>query len=57
TIVKHVAKGGHSLLDGIKRGTEECEKLLIPLLWVCQSFREVVYLRYCKTYKLGFFTP
>ncbi|KAJ2029398.1 hypothetical protein H4S03_007427 [Coemansia sp. S3946] len=50
TIVKHVAKGGHSLLDGIKRGTEECEKLLIPLLWVCQSFREVVYLRYCKTY-------
>ncbi|KAJ2426813.1 hypothetical protein GGF41_001915 [Coemansia sp. RSA 2531] len=57
TIVKHVAAGGRPLLGGIKRGTEECEKLLIPLLWVCQSFREVVYLRYCKTYKLGFFTP
>ncbi|KAJ2032868.1 hypothetical protein H4S03_006050 [Coemansia sp. S3946] len=41
TIVKHVAAGGRPLLGGIKRDTEKCEKLLIPLLWVCQSFREV----------------
>ncbi|KAJ2743373.1 hypothetical protein GGI19_006707, partial [Coemansia pectinata] len=57
TIVKHVADGGRPPLDGIKRGSEEHEKLLIPLLWVCQRFREVVYSRYCKAYKLGLFTP
>ncbi|KAJ2464576.1 hypothetical protein GGI03_003145 [Coemansia sp. RSA 2337] len=37
---------------GLKSESERREKLLIPLLSVCQNFRNNVHTRYCKTFRL-----
>ncbi|KAJ2103139.1 hypothetical protein GGI09_000820 [Coemansia sp. S100] len=37
---------------GLKSESERREKLLIPLLSVCQNFRNNVHMRYCKTFRL-----
>ncbi|KAJ2493510.1 hypothetical protein IWW37_000599 [Coemansia sp. RSA 2050] len=40
------------MFGGVANNSEEQRALLMPLLWVCNNFRAVVYTRFCRTYGL-----
>ncbi|KAJ2733235.1 hypothetical protein IW152_003234 [Coemansia sp. BCRC 34962] len=51
-IVHYVTSSSRQLFSGTTIDLNGSPELLIPLLWVCRSFREVVYSRYSKEHEL-----
>ncbi|KAJ2747281.1 hypothetical protein GGI20_000616 [Coemansia sp. BCRC 34301] len=51
-VVGHILGRRHPPFDDVEYGPDDDIDLLLPLLWVCRSFRLVVYKKYCARYAI-----
>ncbi|KAJ2493511.1 hypothetical protein IWW37_000600 [Coemansia sp. RSA 2050] len=53
-VVDHIAGSSRMSLSGIAIGSQRYLELHTPLLWVCRSFRAIVYARFSSRYEMHF---